>query len=89
MLRLVALNGNSQVSPLPVAGEIVAKSSEAEVRKPVVPHTVWGKVRESVEVVVLGFMAMTLNVVELETTRVWVFASEPVRGRRCVPAGGE
>ena len=88
MLKLVSLNGNDQVAPLPVAGAILAKSSAADVWNAVVAHTDCGNVSESVDSVVLGFMAMTLNVVEFETTRVKSVsvADKPVTECRWVPA---
>jgi hypothetical protein len=67
VVKLVVFSSNNQELPDFVAAGTVAKSSVALVRKPDTAQTVPGKVRVSVESVVLGFIRMRLYVVGVDT----------------------
>lgn len=86
VVKLIAFNGSRNAVPDFVAAATVAKSSVPLVRKAETGHTVAGNVSVSVEAVVLGFIAMTLYAVDVETAIIHCCTSLPMRGCRTLPA---
>ncbi|KAG6901690.1 hypothetical protein C0995_009181 [Termitomyces sp. Mi166 len=86
VVKLVPFKASTQFDPFFTAPAICTKSSDADVRNALVAQVASGNVSVKVESDVLGFMARIEYVSVLATAIVNLLASEPMIGRRWLPA---